>query len=77
MPTSDTNYPASERLKMASQAAWDNGDFLRANELAGAARAAHWQECLAAYEEAKAKANMPVFEVWGGRSLERSRYWRN
>ena len=60
MPTSDTNYPASERLKMASQAAWDNGDFLRANELAGAARAAHWQECLAAYAEQVVRSNIPT-----------------
>lgn len=73
MPQKDTNYRQSERLKMAASAARERGDIVGANELSGAAVSAHWKECLADYDEAKAKANTPLIEVWGGRSQERGR----
>jgi hypothetical protein len=51
----DTRYPLSERLKMASMAAFEKGDTRRGTELADAAKAAHWQECCADYEYRQAR----------------------
>jgi len=69
----DTRYRLSDRLGWAADSAAEKGDTLGANELSGAARMAHWQECLADYEKAKAKENAPLIEVWGGYSQERER----
>jgi hypothetical protein len=72
--SSDTRCRLSVRLTWAAAAA-ERGDHLNAKEIGGAADMAFWQECLADYEQAKAKAkeNAPLIEVWGGRSQEPER----
>lgn len=51
----DTRIPASERLRRKAAVAYAKGNFREAAELAEAAHAAHWQECVADYHRGRAE----------------------